>query len=72
MNRSAPVAALAAAVFRDELDQLSTERGVRLHYVVGDHRDASHAHLLTAAHLGELVPDLHRDVFLCGPPASSW
>lgn len=56
-------------VFRDELDELATERGVTLHYVVGDHRDASSAHLLTAAHLGELVPDLRdRDVFVCGPP----
>lgn len=56
-------------VFRDELDQLATEHGVRLHYVVGDHRDSSSAHLLTAAHLDELVPDLRdRDVFLCGPP----
>jgi predicted ferric reductase len=56
-------------VFRDELDQLAAERGVRLHYVVGDHRDEASAHLLTAAHLGELVPDIRdRDVFLCGPP----
>jgi predicted ferric reductase len=56
-------------VFRDELDQLAAERGVRLHYVVGDHRDAASAHLLTAAHLHELVPDIRdRDVFLCGPP----
>lgn len=56
-------------VFRDELDRLATERGVRLHYVVGDHLHAASAHLLTAAHLGELVPDLRdRDVFLCGPP----
>jgi predicted ferric reductase len=55
----------ADIVFRSELDQL----GVTLHYVVGDHRDARSAHLLTAAHLSELVPDLReRDVFLCGPP----
>jgi predicted ferric reductase len=56
-------------VFRDELDALAAERGFRVHYVVGDHRDAAHAHLLSAAHLRELVPDLReRDVFLCGPP----
>jgi ferredoxin-NADP reductase len=56
-------------VFRDELDHLAAERGLRLHYLVGDHRDASAAHLLTAAHLGEIVPDIReRDVFLCGPP----
>jgi predicted ferric reductase len=63
--------ALAEAdiVFRDELDRLATERGVRLHYVVGDHRDEASAHLLTASHLDELVPDIRdRDVFLCGPP----
>jgi predicted ferric reductase len=56
-------------VFRGELDRLAAEQGVALHYVVGDHRDAGAAHLLSAAHLGELVPDLRdRDVFLCGPP----
>jgi predicted ferric reductase len=56
-------------VFRDELDHLAAERGLRLHYLVGDHRDASAAHLLTAAHLNEIVPDIReRDVFLCGPP----
>ena len=56
-------------VFRDELDQLAAQREVRLHYVVGDHRDASSAQLLTAAHLDELVPNLRDcDVFLCGPP----
>ena len=56
-------------VFRSELDALAGERGARLHYVVGDHRDARAAHLLSAAHLVELVPDLReREVFLCGPP----
>jgi ferredoxin-NADP reductase len=56
-------------VFRDELDRLATERGVRLHYVVGDHRETSSAHLLGPIHLTELVPDLRDcDVFLCGPP----
>jgi predicted ferric reductase len=56
-------------VFRDELDELAGNGRVRVHYVVGDHRDATSANLLSAAHLGELVPDLRdRDVFLCGPP----
>jgi ferredoxin-NADP reductase len=56
-------------VFRDELDQLAAERGLQLHYLVGDHRDAASAHLLTATHLDEIVPDIReRDVFLCGPP----
>ncbi len=59
----------ADLVFRAELDELAGERAVTLHYVVGDHRDESSAHLLTPAHLRELVPDLHdREVFLCGPP----
>jgi predicted ferric reductase len=56
-------------VFRSELDRLAAEHGMRVHYVVGDHRDESLAHLLSAEHLVELVPDLsERDVFLCGPP----
>jgi predicted ferric reductase len=56
-------------VFRSELDDLAQRHDVTLHYVVGDHRDAQSAHLLTAAHLGDMVPDLReRDVFLCGPP----
>ena len=56
-------------VFRGELDRLALERGIRVHYVVGDHRDAGLAHLLGRAHLGELIPDLHeREVYLCGPP----
>ncbi|MCW2967050.1 MAG: hypothetical protein JWM71_822 [Solirubrobacteraceae bacterium] len=56
-------------VFRDELDALAAGHGFELHYVVGDHRDAGSAHLLTAQHLGDLVPGLRdRDVFVCGPP----
>ena len=56
-------------IFRAELDRLAAERGVRVHYVVGDHRDNGFAHLLSAQHLAELVPDLReRDVYLCGPP----
>jgi ferredoxin-NADP reductase len=56
-------------VFRGEIDALAAERGMRVHYVVGDHRLEEHARLLSAEHLGELVPDLReREVFLCGPP----
>lgn len=56
-------------VFRDELEQLATERGTALHFVVGDHRGEGRE-LLSASHLLELVPDIaDRDVFLCGPPA---
>ena len=56
-------------VFRAELDRVAAQRGVKVHYVVGDHREAEHAHLMTPDHLRELVPDLpERDVYLCGPP----
>ncbi len=56
-------------VLSDELETLARERGATIHYVVGDHRDPANAHLLSADHLLELVPELARgDVFLCGPP----
>jgi predicted ferric reductase len=57
-------------VFRAELDRLASERGLVVHYVVGDHRAPGGVRLLSAEHLRELVPDLmQREVFLCGPPA---
>ena len=57
-------------VFRAELDAIAMRRGIRLEYVVGDHRDADGARLLDAAHLRKLVPDIgERDVYVCGPPA---
>ncbi len=57
-------------VFRDELDRLAAERGIELHYVVGDHATEEGSWLLSPAHLRELVPDIEdRDVFVCGPPA---
>ena len=57
-------------IFRDELEQLSRERGVALSYVVGDHNDPAHGDLLSADHLRRLIPDLaDREVYLCGPPA---
>ena len=56
-------------IFQRELDQLAEERGIRLEYVVGDHRTEDGARLLDAEHLRELVPDLlERDVYVCGPP----
>lgn len=56
-------------IFRQELDELADERGIRLEYVVGDHRTEDGARLLDAGHLRELVPDLlERDVYVCGPP----
>ena len=57
-------------VFAQELAQLERERGVKVHYVVGDHAAPDGHLLLSPEHLGELVPDLaERDVYLCGPPA---
>jgi ferredoxin-NADP reductase len=57
-------------VFREELETLSRERGIRVELVVGDHATAEGARLLSAGHLRELLPDLDdRDVYVCGPPA---
>ena len=57
-------------VFRDELDALARERGITLHYVVGDHNRPDGARLLSPEHLRALIPDLaEREVYLCGPPA---
>jgi predicted ferric reductase len=57
-------------VFAEELDGFVRDRGLTLHYVVGDHATAEGAALLSPEHLRALVPDLaERDVFLCGPPA---
>jgi ferredoxin-NADP reductase len=56
------------ALFRDELRRLVAERGARLHYVIGDHRDPAARHLLGPLHLRALVPDIaERDVYVCGP-----
>jgi predicted ferric reductase len=57
-------------VLRDELERIAAERGVRLHYVVGDHAAPGGERLLSPEHLAELVPDVRRrEVFVCGPPA---
>jgi predicted ferric reductase len=57
-------------VFRDELEQLARERGVTLHFVVGDHATLPGRRLLSPRHLRELVPDItERQVYICGPPA---
>jgi predicted ferric reductase len=57
-------------VFADELARLERDRGVTVHYVVGDHAAPDGHLLLSPEHLGELVPDLaEREVYLCGPPA---
>ena len=57
-------------IFRDELEELARERGIRLLIVVGDHRTRAGRRLLSPAHLRELVPDIaERQVYVCGPPA---
>jgi predicted ferric reductase len=57
-------------VFADELATLERDRGITVHYVIGDHATPEGADLLSPEHLHELVPDLEeRDVYVCGPPA---
>jgi predicted ferric reductase len=57
-------------VFRDELERLARERGLTFFLVVGDHATPAGRHLLSPAHLRELVPDVdERHVYVCGPPA---
>jgi predicted ferric reductase len=64
------VVAESDIVFRDELEQLARERGLTLHFVVGDHATPAGSRLLDAEHLRELVPDIRRrQVYVCGPPA---
>ena len=49
---------------------VSPGRGVKINYVVGDHASTQGRHLLSPAHLRELVPDIsERDVYICGPVA---
>jgi predicted ferric reductase len=56
-------------VFAGELDRIASSRGIRVEYVVGDHRSPEARDLLSPAHLRSLVPDLaERDVYACGPP----
>jgi predicted ferric reductase len=63
------VAHEADAVLGGEIDKLADARGARVVRIIGDHRDPNCHHFLSAAHLGDLIPDLiARDVFLCGPP----
>ncbi len=52
---------------RAELDHLARETGLRVHYLIG-HRTQLRRDPLSAAALGELVPDARsRDVYVCGP-----
>ncbi len=57
-------------IFGDELRALAVRRGAVVHVVAGDHATTEGAHLLSPAHLHELVPDIgEREVYVCGPPA---
>jgi predicted ferric reductase/uncharacterized protein with FMN-binding domain len=57
-------------VFRDELDALSAERGIQVHYVTGSREASGGEYLLSAEHLRDLIPDIRqRDVYICGPAA---
>jgi predicted ferric reductase len=57
-------------VFGPELEELAKSRGIKVNYVVGDHASTHGRHLLSPAHLRELVPDIgERDVYICGPVA---
>jgi len=57
-------------VFTGELAELERDRGVTVHYVIGDHAAPGGDDLLSPSHLARLVPDLaEREVYLCGPPA---
>jgi predicted ferric reductase len=57
-------------VFHNELTALAARCGAIVHLVPGDHATAKGSHLLSPAHLHELVPDIaERDVYVCGPPA---
>ncbi len=57
-------------IFRDELEALARERGIRLLVVAGDHATEDGARLLSPEHLHELVPDIaERQAYVCGPPA---
>lgn len=57
-------------LFRGELDRLARERGITIHYVIGDRRESGNEHLLSGRHLREMLPDLdRREFYLCGPRA---
>lgn len=58
------------AVLEDELRTLAETCGTRVLVLAGDHRDEGCRHLLDAAHLKAVAPDIgERDVYVCGPPA---
>jgi predicted ferric reductase len=58
-------------VFQDELDTLARQRGIHLHYLIGERGSrAMPEDPLSARGLITRVPDIaERDVYLCAPPA---
>jgi predicted ferric reductase len=57
-------------IFRDELEELASTRGIDLRFVIGDHATDEGRDLLSPEHLREIVPDIaEREVYVCGPPA---
>lgn len=60
----------ADIIFRDELEALAENRGIIIHYVLGDHRVLRNKKLLSPEHLRRLIPDIaEREIYLSGPPA---
>jgi predicted ferric reductase len=56
-------------VLARELESLAASTGLRMLYVVGDHRAPGGDRLLSPEHVRELVPDITtRQVYICGPP----
>jgi ferredoxin-NADP reductase len=56
-------------VFREELDRLARDRGMTVHYVVGNHAAPQGERIMSPEHLHELMPDIEdRDIYVCGPP----
>ena len=56
-------------IFRDELTDIGTRRGVTLHALIGSEIGDDQTDQLGIPAITELVPDvLSRDVFVCGPP----
>ncbi|PZS20026.1 MAG: ferric reductase [Pseudonocardiales bacterium] len=54
-------------VLRDELDGIASERGARVHYLIGPPGHGRNDHL-SATRLKRLIPDLvGHEVYLCGP-----
>jgi predicted ferric reductase len=52
-------------LFRDELEELSSQRGAPVHYVIGERGGDG---LMSPEQLRQLVPDIaDRDVYVCGP-----